>query len=188
MAALRKMPRLTSVELPLLMDDLLLYIPSIPKPSSDDDDDDRSSQPSRPHSPISDRAYDSDNEEEDSSAPTAASDAHQPHVDLITRPRIEFHANLDDISTRTVKSLLLSSTPTSTPYPLPHLKSLTFSLHPTPQLSRDLRGLRIFAPAMVWRKNVQWNDEDGDAAPTLVKVPREGKGRRVPGERRRCDA
>ncbi|KAG8989358.1 hypothetical protein FRB94_001461 [Tulasnella sp. JGI-2019a] len=165
MAALRQLPNLRNVELPLLMDDLLLYQP-------------------KPDEAEVEAAPKSDSDPTGTTTPNRFT-ASGSDLDLLARPRLEFQANVDSIMKRTVKSTLLTpespTTTTSTPtsptksssssssissyddtsaFPLRHLESLTFHLHPTPQLGRDLRGMRIFVPGMVWKKRIVWDEHN----------------------------
>ncbi|KAG8881380.1 hypothetical protein FRB98_004381 [Tulasnella sp. 332] len=167
MAALKQMPNLRIVDLPLLMDDLLLYQP---KPED-----------------ITDTISDPKPSEGEVSHTTPVSPFHSSTSDanLLSQPRLEFQANIDNIMKRSVKSLLLtpeayssaspphhhlksasssssiSSYDDTSAYPLRHLESLTFHLQPTPQLGRDLRAMRVFVPGMVWKKNIVWDEHSG---------------------------
>ena len=162
------------MDLPVLLDDLLVHVPSQPLDLLSQ----HTSSPEAPHIHYS-----------------------PPHP--LARPRIEFEANVNDIMTRTTQGLFLgpfspriadtpifpSSPPQSqgtlptnslhflkheTPKsdeptePLPNLHDLRFRIHPTPRLARDLRGVRVYVPAVHWLREVVRDDKHRVAALSVV--------------------
>ncbi|KAG8941792.1 hypothetical protein FRC03_003985 [Tulasnella sp. 419] len=149
---LRALEHLQSADVPILLDDILVYVPTDPK----DDDLPKTNGTNTP----------------------------QENADVPSAPRVEFEKNVNNIISRAVRGLLVTSKGDGRSsifqttqggideeqYQLPRLTSLKFKIRPTPFLARNMRAARVYLPVMEWSKQIIRDDTNHVIAwqPTLA--------------------
>lgn len=188
MTYLKHLRHLRSVDIPVLLDDLLVHVPAEPEDLLSTTD--TSQTPSAPIHPLSRPRQEFEANVNDIMTRTTqglfiGNSSTTQLTSLITPlPTSSMSTSFDPLFLlhETEAHTRHTSLPLSSYFalhaheheyddisqPLPHLRSLRFRIHPTPRLARDLRSVRVYVPAVNWVRETIVDEKQRPSTPGEV--------------------